>query len=400
MKIRGAVVGTPIKPEKVLVKSENLTEEEKAIARANIGASATMLIVTSNEDSKASHSSAEIYNHVKNGGATAYVDNDGRYYMPIAIDSRGAAFESVIVSDSIIAQEMVMVDNDYNTTINNEVFRDDLIEDDTESTEKTWSSKKITSEITSKIKASVSSVTIAYKNAIAEAEEAGFKKAVETFCPEFSKSARLVQCYPLTDYPYSVGLYASDGEPVSGVVVVCGKNLYNKTAYPLDTDGYAYSSTNNPGMLTNSQNYKRTGFIPVAHLVGQTITLSHPPSGTNPGMSFYKYLPNAADSADCKLAYCGGTTGATIKVPDEAVYMVFSVNKEDKDADVQIELGDKSTEYEAYSEKQYADFVGIYGEVELREGCNTIYTNSSNGEVRVSCREDISALVGKLRNYI
>lgn len=38
MKIRGNTVGTPIKPEKVLVKSENLTEEEKAQARANIGA--------------------------------------------------------------------------------------------------------------------------------------------------------------------------------------------------------------------------------------------------------------------------------------------------------------------------------------------------------------------------
>ena len=38
MKIRGITVGTTIKPEKVLVKSENLTEEEKAIARANIGA--------------------------------------------------------------------------------------------------------------------------------------------------------------------------------------------------------------------------------------------------------------------------------------------------------------------------------------------------------------------------
>jgi hypothetical protein len=40
MKIRGNTVGTPINPKKVLVRSENLTEEEKAIARANIGAAA------------------------------------------------------------------------------------------------------------------------------------------------------------------------------------------------------------------------------------------------------------------------------------------------------------------------------------------------------------------------
>lgn len=40
MKIRGNSVGTTIEPKKVLVKSENLTEEEKAIARENIGAAA------------------------------------------------------------------------------------------------------------------------------------------------------------------------------------------------------------------------------------------------------------------------------------------------------------------------------------------------------------------------
>lgn len=40
MKIRGNTVGTPIKPEKAVVKCQNLTEEEKAQARANIGAAA------------------------------------------------------------------------------------------------------------------------------------------------------------------------------------------------------------------------------------------------------------------------------------------------------------------------------------------------------------------------
>lgn len=40
MKIRGNSVGTTIEPKKVLVKSENLTEEEKAKARENIGAAA------------------------------------------------------------------------------------------------------------------------------------------------------------------------------------------------------------------------------------------------------------------------------------------------------------------------------------------------------------------------
>jgi hypothetical protein len=38
MKIRGNTVGTPIKPEKSLVNATDLTEEQKAQARENIGA--------------------------------------------------------------------------------------------------------------------------------------------------------------------------------------------------------------------------------------------------------------------------------------------------------------------------------------------------------------------------
>jgi hypothetical protein len=72
MKIRGTVVGTPIKPEKVLVKSENLTEEEKAIARANIGIMPTMIVAYDNENKKASHTSAEIFAHVQAGGTVMF----------------------------------------------------------------------------------------------------------------------------------------------------------------------------------------------------------------------------------------------------------------------------------------------------------------------------------------
>ena len=38
MKIRGVTVGTPIKPEKTVVKATDLTDEQKAKARENIGA--------------------------------------------------------------------------------------------------------------------------------------------------------------------------------------------------------------------------------------------------------------------------------------------------------------------------------------------------------------------------
>lgn len=38
MKIRGNTVGTNVKPESVLIKATDLTEEQKTQARANIGA--------------------------------------------------------------------------------------------------------------------------------------------------------------------------------------------------------------------------------------------------------------------------------------------------------------------------------------------------------------------------
>lgn len=50
MKIRGNTIGTPLKPEKNLVKATDLTEEEKAQARANIGAVASVNGTTPDEN--------------------------------------------------------------------------------------------------------------------------------------------------------------------------------------------------------------------------------------------------------------------------------------------------------------------------------------------------------------
>ena len=128
--------------------------------------------------------------------------------------------------------------------------------------------------------------------------------------------------------------------------------------------------------------------------------MSHPTNAGNPGISFYTRIPNVSDNTDCKDAWCGGTTGATIKVPDDASFMVFCVKVADANADVQIELGDKATEYEAYSEKEYNHVEVLAGECELRDGCNTIYATDADCVVKVNCREDISALVRKLQNSI
>lgn len=66
MKIRGNTVGTPIKPEKAVVKCENLTEEEKAQARANIGAADENAIT-----GKKTKAGGEVYNDYENNSADA-----------------------------------------------------------------------------------------------------------------------------------------------------------------------------------------------------------------------------------------------------------------------------------------------------------------------------------------
>lgn len=79
MKIRGNTVGTPIKPEKVLVKCQNLTEEEKIMARQNIGAGGSLLTVFTDGDTS-SHTPAEIITHVQAGGTVICKDDGGEFY--------------------------------------------------------------------------------------------------------------------------------------------------------------------------------------------------------------------------------------------------------------------------------------------------------------------------------
>lgn len=232
--------------------------------------------------------------------------------------------------------------------------------------------------------------------------DAGYKKAKEKFCPTINESGKVVQCLPLEGEP----LVITPGftENSTSVVTICGKNLYNKSAYPLDTNGYPYGSEASKGMFSTSQNYRRTGFIPVAHLAGQTIVLSHCPFATNPGMAFYTRMPNVSDSADCKDACCGGTTGASIQVPANAVYMVFCVKVADKDADVQIEFGSMTTGYEPYAElKRTIVYPDATTEVEPFKGINTIFAycgDAGADHVTVTGRADPIAEIERLKERV
>lgn len=219
----------------------------------------------------------------------------------------------------------------------------------------------------------------------------GYNAAVKALCPSINESGLFVQCRPLAGQPFkAVGAAA---------VTICGKNLYNKNSYPLDTNGYPYGSESaSKGTFSTSQNYRRTGFIPVAHLAGQTIVLSHCPFATNPGMAFYTRIPNVSDSSDSKSACCGGTTGASIQVPADAVYMVFCVKAADKDADVQIEIGNVTTEYEPYKSMTAASFASPLDGVSM----NSVFSldGSTAHNVTVSGKTDPVAEIAYLNSKL
>lgn len=189
----------------------------------------------------------------------------------------------------------------------------------------------------------------------------GYNAAIKEFCPKINATGLFVQCRPIPSQPFTVSGAAS--------VTICGKNLYNKAAYPLNITGYPYSGNTAPGTFSQSTAYKRTGFIPVAHLAGQTIVLSHCPFGSNPGMAFYTRIPDISNKDDCKAAYCGSTTKESIRVPADAVYMVFCVKNEDVTADVQIEIGSVITAYEDYISKA----VSASAAVTPLEGVNSVF---------------------------
>jgi hypothetical protein len=228
--------------------------------------------------------------------------------------------------------------------------------------------------------------------------DAGYKKAVVTLCPPIDESGTLVQCNPLEGEPITIDV-SNSGIEVS--ITICGKNLYDQKSYPLDINGYPYGVGTNQGGFSTSTTYRRTDFIPVAHLADQTIVQSHSANAVNPGMAFYTRIPDVKDSEDCRTACCGGTNGASIKVPYDAKYMVFCVRVENKNADVQIELGSVSTEHERYEQKQYTP-VDVW-KTEPLKGVNTIFAYDVEGyahSVTVKGIADPTAEIKRLKERV
>lgn len=235
---------------------------------------------------------------------------------------------------------------------------------------------------------------------------------VDKLCPSFEERGSMVRCEPVEGYPLAVVSHLG-GERNSATLIHCGKNFYDKNAYPLQESQWINKNVGN--LVTGSSTcYCTPDYIPISHLRGMTITLNHPPGGSSPGMAFY----------DADKVYISGGKGTAIKVPDTAEYMRFTVDGVYGDGtDVQWEIGATATAYAAYNGHTYtADFGktvsgGTYDwasgvltdengnetrltpqRIPALDGMNTLC--SDTGETAVKGKADPRAVMEKLTNAI
>lgn len=169
------------------------------------------------------------------------------------------------------------------------------------------------------------------------------KKIIDRFCPSFTESGSVISCEPVEGYPLNAvsTLPVSDTGYTNITFEQLGKNLYNEDEYPLRKGHYVKQSIYRADLCACVEK-----FIPVSHLRGLKITISHVAPLNQPGLYFY----TAADgNTVIQPSTQAGWKGPTFTVPDNASYMRFAVPNECADTRcIQIELGEVSTDYEAY----------------------------------------------------
>lgn len=224
--------------------------------------------------------------------------------------------------------------------------------------------------------------------------DAGYKKAMNEFCPPINKSGGIVQFVPVAGSTIAVW---HNGD----AFVVCGKNLYDSKAYPMVANTILRHGTG--GTATSSTYAATVEYIPVEHLRGKQIAIRHCPWSTNgntaAGLAFY-------DSQKVYIAE-GSTREATTTVPSNASFMRFSINQEAQYLnEAQIELGNSVTDYEPYIADTYETHSITFDVV--RKQLWTIFavrhviddSISLAPEVSVTGLEDPITVINNLRNQL
>lgn len=179
--------------------------------------------------------------------------------------------------------------------------------------------------------------------------------------------------------------------PISGhtgvEVNVTGKNIFDEQSYTITNSNYINGNT---GVATSSSGYACTlGFVPCSQLAGQTVTLNHRPKGYAPGIAFYSSASESAFISGIINGSASEGTAWTFAIPATAKYMRFSVAPANIGS-IQLELGNESTDYEAFGSSVTISFgQTVYGgQLTVNEdGTGTVkarpYYASYNGETLV-----------------
>ena len=241
------------------------------------------------------------------------------------------------------------------------------------------------------------------------------KGIVDALCPALEERGAVVQCRPVNGYPLSVRSYFAEGSSFQSITLTrCGKNLYDKDAFPLTPKKLLREA----GTIVASDNFAACeGYIPVKHLQGKTIMLNHAPNemgSTSARSLFYDSEKNVIANSD----------KGKLEVPAGAHYLRFTTRIEYADgADIQIEIGNIVTAYEAYQHNEWTvdfetetddrtmyfdwhtgELVEEGGERQVIEppiilgaaGCNTFFSDA--GETMVKGRKDLVAYIEGLTN--
>lgn len=185
---------------------------------------------------------------------------------------------------------------------------------------------------------------------------------IDRLCPAFSLSGTLLHCHPVEAYPMSVNADAY----FSYLLTVCGKNLYNKDAYPLIPNNMIRHSS---GTFYPSDSFSATeDYIPAGHLRGQTLSIRKSPGetnySTNAGIAFYNE----------DKQYISGTSKSQVTVPENASYLRFSILTTYA-AQAQLELGSQVTDHEPYRGKTYHLEPDSLMTVPAISGKNTVFAH-------------------------
>ena len=203
MKIRGTTISTPLKPEAALVKCKNLTEEQQAQVRTNIGADVLVVVLKEN-GTVANFSAEDIFHHARKGGSVLLSHDLG--YIPLSYANEECAkFERFDYEDNV--RTVYEIYNDA-TVVG---FVDSL-------------------------------ASTAYVDRVVKEAE---KTAIDKCCPSIAESGSVVTCAPVEGYPLGVvskiePVQEGEGDPspsITGDSVVLDVSVDNESTAWIYPDG-------------------------------------------------------------------------------------------------------------------------------------------------------------------